>query len=195
MQPQIPILAQSENKSKFLERLGISDDTEGGKKLYAMMKEEAVAGRARMSENPHSLLPQLINDPTLRPPYSNTHISETAMHRETLYIYQTARPDTKAVYDLGHYVEGGTEENWIIKWLLWHVFRYRDNRNRGRSIPTWIARDGRSSLPSANSSISICESAEQQTTPTASSHLSQSRERQDSGFAFYDPVRDTHRRP
>jgi len=36
--PQIPILAQSENKSKFLERLGISDQTEDGKKLYAMMK-------------------------------------------------------------------------------------------------------------------------------------------------------------
>jgi len=38
MQPRIPTLAQSENKSRFLERLGISDRTEDGKKLYAMMK-------------------------------------------------------------------------------------------------------------------------------------------------------------
>ncbi|KAF2157259.1 hypothetical protein K461DRAFT_13321 [Myriangium duriaei CBS 260.36] len=140
MSPHIPILAQSENKSKFLERLGISDQTEDGKRLYAMMKEEAIAGRARMSANPHSLLPRLINDPTVKPPYSNTQISEAAMHRETLYIYQTARPETRAIYDRGHYMEGGTEENWIIKWLLWHVFRYRDNRNRGRALPTWIDR-------------------------------------------------------
>ena len=38
MQPQIPILAQSENKSRFLDRLGISDETDEGKRLYAMMK-------------------------------------------------------------------------------------------------------------------------------------------------------------
>ena len=38
MQPQIPILAQSENKSRFLERLGISDQLEEDKRLYAMMK-------------------------------------------------------------------------------------------------------------------------------------------------------------
>lgn len=36
--PLIPILAQSENKSKFLERLGISDQTEEGRRLYSIMK-------------------------------------------------------------------------------------------------------------------------------------------------------------
>lgn len=140
MPPQIPILAQSENKSKFLERLGISDQTEDGKRLYSFMKEEAIAGRARMSANPRSLLPQLIDDPKVKPPYSNTQISEAAMHRETLYIYQIARPETRPIYERGHYTEGGTEENWIIKWLLWHVFRYRDNRNRGRALPAWLER-------------------------------------------------------
>lgn len=62
------------------------------------------------------------------------------MHRETLNIYRMARPETRAYYERGHYVEGDTEENWIIKWLLWHVFRYRDNRNRGRAMPAWINR-------------------------------------------------------
>ena len=38
MQPQIPILAQSENKSRLFERLGISDETEEGKRIYNMMK-------------------------------------------------------------------------------------------------------------------------------------------------------------
>lgn len=38
MPSQVPILAQSENKSRFLERLGISDQTDEGKRVYAMMK-------------------------------------------------------------------------------------------------------------------------------------------------------------
>lgn len=153
MPPRVPALAQSENKTKFLERLGISSQDEHGKQIYTMMKvrfsvleltnfvrrltqlqEEAVAGRARMSESTACLLPELINDPNVKPPYSNTQINEAAMHAQTLYIYRTARPETRMYYELGHYHEGDTEENWVIKWLLWHVFRYRDNRNRGRSI-------------------------------------------------------------
>ncbi|KAG8627595.1 hypothetical protein KVT40_005078 [Elsinoe batatas] len=93
-----------------------------------------------MSASPTSLLPHLLHDPTVKPPYSNTQISESAMHQETIYIYRTARPETRVFYERGHYMEGDAEENWIIKWLLWHVFRYRDNRNRGRAMPAWIAR-------------------------------------------------------
>lgn len=100
-------------------------------------QEEAIAGRARMSANPNSLLPRLVHDPNVRPPYSNTQISEAAMHRETLHIFEIARPETRPIYERGHYFEGGNEENWIIKWLLWHVFRYRDNRNRGRTLSSW----------------------------------------------------------
>jgi len=90
-----------------------------------------------MSSNPQSLLPHLINDPNVKPPYSNTQICENAMHDEILFIYRNARPETKTFYDLGHYVDSDIEENWVIKWLLWHVFRYRDNRNRGRSVSGW----------------------------------------------------------
>jgi len=180
MQPQIPVLAQSENKSKFLERLGLDDESEGSKNVYSMMKvqncssavslcseistertqlqEEAVAGRARITEDSNSLMPGLKNDPNVRPPYSVTQISDVAMHRETLYIYRHARPETRAQYDRGHYIEGGKEENWIIKWSLWHVFRYRDNRNRGRTTP---GTSHRGSLSSGNSNVSVTGSIEQ----------------------------------
>lgn len=46
MPPQIPILAQSENKSKFLDRLRISDHTEEGKRLYGAMKVGFLRRRA-----------------------------------------------------------------------------------------------------------------------------------------------------
>lgn len=65
-------------------------------------------------------------------PFSNSQISESAIHREILNIYQHARPETKYFYDMGRDTQGLEEENWVIRWLLWHVFRYRDNRNKNR---------------------------------------------------------------
>jgi hypothetical protein len=59
-------------------------------------------------------------------------ITESSLHREVLNIYYTASERTKPWYDLGRYLEGINEENWVIRWCLWHVFRYRDERNRHR---------------------------------------------------------------
>lgn len=89
-------------------------------------------GRKRMTASPDSLAPQYRDDPRVEPPYSNAQISETAIHREIMRIYHTARRETREIYDLGHDNERVEEENWIIRWMLWHVFRYRDNRNRHR---------------------------------------------------------------
>lgn len=101
-------------------------------KLTCDTKEEAVEGRRRMTATPDSLAPQFRDDPTVEPPYSNAQISETAIHREILRIYHSARRETKAVYDLGRDTDRVEEENWVIRWMLWHVFRYRDNRNKNR---------------------------------------------------------------
>lgn len=86
-----------------------------------------------MTASPDSLAPQYRDDPTVEPPYSNAQISETAIHNEILRIYNSARRETKPIYDLGRDTERIVEENWVIRWMLWHVFRYRDNRNRNRS--------------------------------------------------------------
>ncbi|KAK3724739.1 hypothetical protein LTR37_000787 [Vermiconidia calcicola] len=129
--PRAP-LAQSESKARFFERLGMDEQNEHHRRLYAMMKEEAVEGRRRMTLTPESLAPQFRDDPSIEPPYSSAQISETAIHREILRIYQYARRETRPVYDLGRDTEGIEEENWVIRWMLWHVFRYRDNRNKNR---------------------------------------------------------------
>lgn len=99
--------------------------------LGTTQQEEAVEGRRRLTENEETLLVELRNS-GLEPPYSHAHVSETAIHREILRIYQFARPETRAVYDLGRDIDRVEEENWVIRWMLWHVFRYRDNRNRNR---------------------------------------------------------------
>ncbi|TKA34041.1 hypothetical protein B0A50_00021 [Salinomyces thailandicus] len=131
MAPPRAALAQSESKARFFERLGLREDDELHRRIYAMMKEEAVESRRRLTEDPEALLPEL-RDTVIEPPYSHAHVTETAIHREILRIYQLARPETRRVYDLGRDVERVEEENWVIRWMLWHVFRYRDNRNRNR---------------------------------------------------------------
>lgn len=97
-----------------------------------MIQEEAVEGRRRVTTMTESLAPHFRNDPSIEPPYSSSQISETAFHRETMNIYRLARPETKWIYDMGRDTDRVEEENWIIRWMLWHVFRYRDNRNRNR---------------------------------------------------------------
>lgn len=88
-----------------------------------------------MTMRPESLAPTFRNDPTIEPPYSSSQICETAFHREILNIYRSARAETKWVYDMGRDTDRVEEENWVIRWMLWHVFRYRDNRNRNRRTP------------------------------------------------------------
>ncbi|KAI7341521.1 hypothetical protein KC315_g35 [Hortaea werneckii] len=139
MAPPCAALAQSESKARFFERLGLRDDDQNHRSIYTMMKvrscvkpndlsanivaqEEAVEGRRRLTEDKEALLPELRNT-GLEPPYSHAHVTETAIHREILRIYQRARPETRQVYDLGRDLERVEEENWVIRWMLWHVFR------------------------------------------------------------------------
>lgn len=100
--------------------------------LIHALQEEAVEGRRRMTEDQNALLPEIRSDAGVEPPYSHAHVSETAVHREILRIYHHARAETRKMYDLGRDTDRIEEENWVIRWMLWHVFRYRDNRNKSR---------------------------------------------------------------
>lgn len=62
------------------------------------------------------------------------------MHDEVMSIYRHATPATRHYYGLAHYVSDSTEDNWIIRWMLWHVFRYRDSRNK-RANPGTTAQE------------------------------------------------------
>lgn len=59
-------------------------------------------------------------------------IMESALHKEVEVIFTSASERTAPWYNLGVYQDGSNRENWVIRWCLWHVFRYRDDRNRHR---------------------------------------------------------------
>ncbi|KAM3420268.1 hypothetical protein BST61_g3555 [Cercospora zeina] len=131
MAPTAGFLAQSESKKRFFDRLGLDERNKLHRHLYCNMKAEAVEGWRRISANRNALVPQLRDDPAIEPPYSFGHVEEQALQEEVLHIFHHARKDTRIMYELGRDRDGDVEENWIIRWLLWHVFRYRDERNVG----------------------------------------------------------------
>lgn len=47
------------------------------------------------------------------------HMSEAAVSTEIARIFRSARPQTAEVYDLAD--NGVFGENWIIRWLLFHL--------------------------------------------------------------------------
>ncbi|PPJ58924.1 hypothetical protein CBER1_11523 [Cercospora berteroae] len=129
MAPTAGFLAQSESKKRFFDRLGLDERNKLHRHLYSNMKAEAVEGWSRISANRNALIPQLRDDPSIEPPYSFGQVDEEAVQEEVMHIFKNARRDTRIMYELGRDREGDVEENWIIRWLLWHVFRYRDDRN------------------------------------------------------------------
>jgi hypothetical protein len=85
--------------------------------------------------SPQYLIPALRDDCSLEPGrYTFAQIDETAIREELARIYRDASPATKIIYDLAHDPDTDTHGNWIIRWMVWHVFRYRDERNARRGL-------------------------------------------------------------
>lgn len=93
-------------------------------------------------------------------PPGNAQINETSTHNQILEIYRGASPKTKEQYDKGHDTDGLEEENWVIRWLLWHVFRYRDNRNKNRRQASPNLRNHNSSERSSSENQNLAPQGE-----------------------------------
>ncbi|KAK5139508.1 hypothetical protein LTR04_003524, partial [Oleoguttula sp. CCFEE 6159] len=66
-------------------------------------QQEAVAGRRRPSGNRDNLATLYRDNRDVRPPYVYDQITETAVHREVLSIFQNVGDLTRPYYDLGKY--------------------------------------------------------------------------------------------
>ncbi|KXT16160.1 hypothetical protein AC579_894 [Pseudocercospora musae] len=71
--------------------------------------------------------------------YSTSQIDESIMDAEVRHIYENAQAVTRPLYELGQDSAQPENPNWIIRWMLWHVFRYRDGRQKTRSDSTSAA--------------------------------------------------------
>jgi len=132
---------RSATKEEFLASINLNNVDHSHKQLYRRMLDEAGAGRERLSSDPNNLYSSNRSDPKIQPPYSADNMTETAMHREVMNIWTLASPETRRYYNFGGIQNAANTDNWVIRWCLWHAFRYRDNRNGKKSGPSQEPRD------------------------------------------------------
>ena len=79
---------------------------------------------AQLMGNRNALKPQYARE---SPPFSANQFSETAFINAVRTIVNNACPQTRDLYDRG---AGQDQPNWVARWILYHVCRYRDGRNK-----------------------------------------------------------------
>ena len=75
------------------------------------------------------LKPEYASNPAVHRPYKWAHLDPATIDGAIAEIWSNAKPWPRHFYDRGH-SEDRRVYNWVLKWLLWHVCRYRDWRNR-----------------------------------------------------------------
>ena len=78
---------------------------------------------AQLMGNRGALKPQYARE---NPPFSANQFSETAFVNAINTIVRNASPQTCDLYQQG----ATTTPNWVARWILYHVCRYRDGRNK-----------------------------------------------------------------
>ena len=135
------IVVQSNPKWQFLMALELDGRDRGNQALYWIMKvcveplsqqteiddEQSEAIKvydAQLQGNRAALKPQYARDP---PPFSANQFSEAAFVNAVKTIVKNACPQTQGLYARGAVQD---QPNWVARWILYHVCRYRDGRNK-----------------------------------------------------------------
>ena len=87
-----------------------------------------------MSIIPGNRAPDVGHYPSSEAPYKWDELSETAKQREIVHLFYPSNYPVRRFYQMGQQwtqlAQGTTQEdNWVVRWFLWHSFRYRDNRD------------------------------------------------------------------
>ena len=133
-------IVQSSPKWHFLMGLKLDERNRDHQALYWILKVRTVSFwqrdaddrqseaikvyDAQLQGNRAALKPQYIIEP---PPFSANQFSEPAFINAVRTLVRNASPQTRDLYDQGA-VQG--QPNWVARWILYHVCRYRDGRNK-----------------------------------------------------------------
>ena len=79
---------------------------------------------AQLSGNHSALKPQYARE---NPPFSANQFSETAFVNAVNTLVSSACSQTRSLYRQGAVHD---QPNWVARWILYHVCRYRDGRNK-----------------------------------------------------------------
>ncbi|KAF6221534.1 hypothetical protein HO133_002390 [Letharia lupina] len=119
------IVVRSSPKWQFLMALGLDGRNRNHQAQYWIMKSEAIrVYDAQLMGNRGALKAQYARE---LPPFSANQFSEEAFINAVNTIVNNACSQTRSLYDQGA-AQG--QPNWVARWVLYHVCRYRDGRNK-----------------------------------------------------------------
>ena len=75
----------------------------------------------RLCANRNSLLPHLREDASIQPPFAADQITEHALRHESQRILSESTGHTRNIYELGIDRSVTNLDNWVVRWLLWHI--------------------------------------------------------------------------
>ncbi|CAF9921179.1 MAG: hypothetical protein GOMPHAMPRED_002250 [Gomphillus americanus] len=130
-------LKQSASKEEFIKALGMNALNPTDNAILKEMWEEVTVYWNKHFETPTDrkiLKPEYAGNDKIQKPYKWAHLDPAFIDQSIAEVWQAARPGPRHYYELGR-SEDRKVFNWVLKWLLWHVCRYRDWRNR-KAKPT-----------------------------------------------------------
>lgn len=169
---EIRSVAMSTKKTDFFKALGLNVDDPWHRRLYQLMNvslvvQPGLVGKprcplSRLQEETEVVWESLVSNRSNRrqhslnkpEPYSYGDFTEAAIEEALRKITQNASPATRPFFESDPDSSG---DRWAVRWLLYHIFRNRDARNRTRSRNIRAARNrgagrtGRASSSESNS--------------------------------------------
>ncbi|KAA6408154.1 MAG: hypothetical protein FRX48_07896 [Lasallia pustulata] len=127
----MPGIRQSTTKREFYRALALDDQNPVDNQRFEEMWKEAVNGWFKYLAHGDRTVLKLEHqaDPNVKRPWKWEHLDGDAINAAITAIWAEAGDWPRYYYILGH-VEDDRVYNWVLKWLLWHVCRHRDWRNR-----------------------------------------------------------------
>jgi hypothetical protein len=144
---------QSASKEHFLQALSLNMAHPADREIFTTMwvsqwsrhncdivqqaketQEEATQYWVRHFEttNRNILKPEYAGNPGVKQPYKWGHLNRESIDSAIDEIARGASERSYPYYELGRSADQNIH-NWVLKWLLWHVARYRDERNNKKN--------------------------------------------------------------
>ncbi|ODM23175.1 hypothetical protein SI65_00764 [Aspergillus cristatus] len=168
------------NKEEFMRALGLTTSSQD-EQFYRAMRDEAIQIYNRMNQDRSNLLDSLRDDPRTQPPFYWHHIRPECQRWGILEIWRTASSYTRPYFDRGS-TSGEYGPNWVAGWLLYSVFRSRDERNN---------RNRRRGNEAARKQVDLSHQLQQNQQQQQQQHVHGHGQQQEQGTkGYYDPVRN-----
>ncbi|MCJ1445821.1 MAG: hypothetical protein MMC23_006326 [Stictis urceolatum] len=127
----MPPVRQSASKEEFLKALGLDSAVQDDREKFASMWDEVTKYWMQKFEidDRRILKTEYASNGAVKKPYKWAHLRPEYIDACIKEIWSNGGYYPRRFYDVGR-TDDQKVYNWVLKWLLWHVCRYRDWRNR-----------------------------------------------------------------